>query len=72
MDDLKVKWSKKENDLLYYSPRKSDGGVLYYFFEYLTSNATCDGKTRTLRDELIARGFDITTLKFSIKKKETK
>ena len=69
MFDLKIKWSKKENDLLYYYPRKSDGGVLHDFFEYLTSKATCDGQERTLRNELIARGYDITTLKFSIKKK---
>lgn len=73
MSDLKVKWSKKENALLYYHPRTSDGSVLNEFFEYLTTDATCDGKRRNLRDELIARGYDIKTLKFSIDlKKEVK
>ena len=71
MSDLKVKWSKKENCLLYYFDKySSDGSTLCDFFERITSKFTCDGKERALQNELIARGFDITTLKFSIKRKK--
>lgn len=68
---LKAKWSKKENCILYhFDKRPSDGSILADFFERITSKFTCDGKERTLKDELTARGFDITTLKFSIKRVE--
>jgi len=66
---LYVRWSKKEQDLLYNYPRKSDAGALIDYFERLENSATCDGKLRTMRKELEARGYDITTLKFSIKRK---
>ena len=66
---LYVCWSKKEDALLYYSPRKSDGGVLAQFFEQVEISATCDGVSRTLAKELEARGYDLKTLKFSVKRK---
>lgn len=67
---LYVRWSKREKDLLYNYPRKSDAGILINYFEQLESSATCDGKVRNMRQELEARGYDLTTLKFSIKRKK--
>lgn len=52
-------WSKKENDLVIAFPKRSDGNFLHSsFFD--------SGFIK----ELIARGYDIKTLKFSIKKPE--
>ena len=52
---LKVKWSKSEQDLMCYYPKKSS-------CNYLFSKVFNDD----FEKEMIARGYDITTLKFSI------
>lgn len=59
---LHVKWSKRENALMYYYPtRGSDGAVLSYAFE-----KTVQLHGSTLVRELEERGYDITTLRFSV------
>lgn len=62
---LRVYWSKKEKELMYYYPKyAATGGMLAWHFE----NLKCDGKT--LVEELEDRGFDLSTLRFSIAYKE--
>ena len=57
-DKLRAYWSKKENDLMLHWP----AGV----------STNCDGSylscvfSKEVRDELERRGYDLTTLKFSI------
>lgn len=60
---LSAKWSAKEKSILYSYPRKQDGGMLAAAFEMCK---LLDNKT--LLQELEDRGYDITTLKFSIEK----
>lgn len=43
--------------------RSQDGHLINYAF-----NRVMDGETKTLLEELAARGYDITTIRFSIKK----
>lgn len=71
---LAAKWSKREKDVMFYYPgSKSDGHLLHCFFSYARTSFTemQDPKSKSLLDELEARGYDITTLKFSIKKKKS-
>ena len=69
--DLRCYWSKKEEALLYswssYGPGKQTSGVLA---EHLENAKTLLGTT--LVEELDKRGYDITSLRFSIKFKEDK
>lgn len=58
---LTARWSSKEGDILFHFPRKVDGHMLSGAF---CSDVLIGG--RTLRQELEARGYDITTLRFSI------
>lgn len=66
---LKARWSKKENDVLFFYPSKPDGHYLYAAlscdrFDY-------DGRSQpSILKELEARGYDLTTLQFSICKKD--
>jgi hypothetical protein len=71
--ELKISWASHERGdppcLVYswgdgISRGKSDGAVLSYFFE--THQWP---EKRTLAAELDARGYDLTTLRFSIQKK---
>ena len=66
---LSVKWSKRANDLMIDFPDKPDG---HYIHGALCSERfNWDGSTRkSVVDELEARGYDITTLKFEVKMKE--
>ena len=66
---LYCRWSKRENDLLYHYPQTSDGSVLAMFFESLRTQVTTDKVETSLREELDKRGYDLKTLKFSIKRK---
>lgn len=65
---LKVGWSKQEQDIVFawggQGADKSDAGLLNVM---LTSTPKCFDKS--IQDELIARGYDITTIRFSIQKK---
>ena len=68
-NELKVKWSKKENDHLISFPKSSDGSLIHDYLFY--DQYWFGGKSKkALIKELEERGYDLTTLKFSIKKKE--
>lgn len=62
--NLEVFWSKKERDVMVRFPNKPDGHYIIGSFchpRVLNENVS-------IVDELKARGYDITTLKFSIQK----
>jgi hypothetical protein len=62
---LTVRWSRRERALLY-DGHKPTGGLLAYYFEHVENY-----DKRTLSAELEARGYDLTTLRFSIRRKAT-
>lgn len=69
-DTLYAYWSKRENDvMLCYPDHKWNG---HYLSTVLTGpRYGYDGKQEpSFIDELDKRGFDVTTLRFSIKKKK--
>jgi hypothetical protein len=71
---LSAKWSKKEGDIMIHYPSSPDGHLLHNVLaakHYHPLAKVWDNLS--FREELIARGYDITTLKFSIEKiQETK
>ena len=75
-EGLTLKWSKREKDLMVYFPRKPDGNLVLHIFCSERPSMNYDtGKIefeKSFEEELIARGYDITTLKFSVKLKEIK
>lgn len=65
---LSARWSKRHRDLLYNFDRYPPDG---HFLHGLFSHVVVDGKSgRNLVQELEARGFDVTTVRFSIQRKE--
>lgn len=73
---LYIRWSKKENDVTYCYPSSPDGRLLHYYMgsPKMTVDTSPDnpyGYTwlPSLLEELEKRGYDLKTLKFSIKKK---
>lgn len=60
---LGVCWSKRENDWMIYYPCREDGWLIYD--DLLKSDIF-----QNLVKELEKRGYDIQTLRFSIKKKQ--
>lgn len=74
---LKVKWSKRENDLKIYFPKSCDGSFIYSAFSdrlmYSHKKALKGDRfpfeTENLLKQLEERGYDKTTLKFEIKLK---
>jgi hypothetical protein len=66
---LRAYWSKAEKDMMFYHPKKiANAKLLAHYFSCIKCN-NGDGET-TLIEELDKRGFDISTLKFSIAYKE--
>lgn len=63
---LAAKWSKKENDIMIYYPNKCDGALLNNHLFHPRDSISCHPFIK----ELERRGYDITTLKFSVKKKK--
>lgn len=66
---LAVRWARDPDrvagkTLVYYFPDKPDGGMLCHAFENLDI-----GHGRSFAEELEARGYDLTTLQFTIRKK---
>lgn len=59
---LRAVWSKRERDIMFHYPTSPDGHLLNSFFDHVS----IDG--RTLRQQLVDRGYDIATLKFSIER----
>lgn len=73
---LQARWSKREGDILYSYPRKVDGAYLHYVlgckrqrYDYTTKRIEYDPSAL---EELEARGYDIKTLRFSIKRKSVR
>lgn len=67
-NSLWLLWSKKHKDIMYKWPNhKNDAIMLDTYFNYLKFHQ-CD----TLLKELEKRGYDLTTIRFSIRKKENK
>ncbi len=71
--ELLVQYGKSEGeiDLMYCWP-DNDGGMKYdskLLMQAIEGDVMLNGKS--LRHELTERGYDITTLKFSIKKRKT-
>lgn len=79
---LSIKWSKKEKDLMIHYPRSCDGALIQYYicaemceFDFQKwinekEHVNPTYKVFSLKDELERRGYDITTLKFSIELKK--
>ena len=63
---LTLKWSKKENDLIAEGANRWDVNFIMGAMTREIPIVQC-----SLLEELENRGYDITTLKFSIKPKET-
>lgn len=80
--DLVVRWSKREKALLY-DGCSPTGGLLALFFEHVKLldaynqrhglgariHRPSESDERSLAKELDARGYDLSTLRFSIRKK---
>jgi hypothetical protein len=73
--ELRIYWSKRErtyrddkatSGALVYNGEKCTGGMLATWFERIELDK------RTLAQELDARGYDLSTLRFSIRKKVTR
>lgn len=83
-DKLKIWWSKREKALVYEGPGHT-GGLLAMYMENVKLldayglrhgigariHNPDESDERTLAQELDARGYDLTTLRFTIKKKVT-
>lgn len=77
--DQSVRWSKRERALLYhFECEKPTSMLIAHVFEGIkmgdlysyTGREKQPGDDHTFAKELEARGYDLTTLKFSIRKKE--
>lgn len=78
--DQAVRWSRREKALLYhYEGQKPTSMLIAHVFEGIKmgemygdypGRVKQPGDDRTFAQELEARGYDLTTLKFSIRKKE--
>lgn len=73
-DTLAIRWSKKEKDFLIHYPSSPDGHLCYGHFccdrpksRYRITDPM-DAFDPSFVDELRARGYDVTTLKFSVKR----
>jgi hypothetical protein len=64
--DLTAYWNHKENDLMFYHSKHPPDGHLIY--NYFCTHPMFECKSFT--DELEKRGYDVTTLKFSIQYKQ--
>lgn len=70
-DKLILKWSKKERDLVCHYPSSADGSLTFGAFTSKRHHplpfphGVWDG---SFVEELKKRGYDITTLKFSVEK----
>jgi len=67
---LSMYWSKREKDIVYAYPSKVDGHMLHHRLGSEVYNKWKDEYDLSFFKELEARGYDLTTLRFSICKKE--
>ena len=62
---LTAHWSKEQDDIVYYWPgKKADSRLIHNMLYGLVGGTN-------IVEELIKRGYDITTLTFSVKKRTT-
>lgn len=73
---LIVRWDKRQRDFVIHYPRKCDGHLANnrIFSEWVTTGGTAETWLEckfepSFADELKARGYDMTTLRFEIKLK---
>lgn len=81
MDKLLVRWDKRQKDIYCKFPCREDGALMFnwitgqfFHFDDMAAgvNAIAEGHGhfgKSLHAELEARGYDITTLRFEIKRK---
>lgn len=76
---LSVKWSKREKDFIINYPRSCDGHLivdallsdrLRYCIPNEKTRYPLNYEVENLKKELELRGYDLTTMRFSIKLKE--
>ena len=72
-DVLSVHWSKREKDFLIHFPRSCDGHLVHHAFTGERMRIAVDKKPPfdfdpSFVDELKARGYDVRTLRFSVKR----
>lgn len=79
--ELRIYWSKREKSLMYYGTGPT-GGMMHQFFDnvklvdaygmrHSRVHRPDESDERSLAQELDARGYDLTTLRFQIRKKPT-
>lgn len=72
---LKVRWSKRHHDHLISYPRSPDGHLIHIaLFNKRSAPILPEGGVsweRSLAEELEARGYDLSTLRFEIRLKTT-
>lgn len=60
---LRAAWSKREKDMMFHYPTSAaDGGALHYWVHHVRDSV--NGKT--MKEDLIERGYDWTTLRIEI------
>jgi hypothetical protein len=63
--NLRVRWSKRERDLTFaWEQHAPDGHLMHNAFNVVPVHGG-----RSLTEELEARGYDLTTLRFQIRRK---
>ncbi len=67
---LKIRWDKFENDFMIFYPKKCDGHLAYGMLSSQHYSKFSDEWEKSFKEELEDRGYDLTTLKFEIQKKE--
>ncbi len=70
-EKLTLKWSKREKDLICHYPNPTDGAACFDAFTSDRYRPLSKTWSNSFKKELEERGYDITTLKFSIKKKNS-
>lgn len=73
-DTLSIRWGKRERDMLIDYPSKPDGWLVHDVFFGDRCRLSMEGPFNVVWDpslvkQLEERGYDLTTLKFSIKRK---
>lgn len=71
---LSAWWSKREKDIVFSYPHKPDGHLLYGFMSLKRPRRDLGGDVvfdPSFLEELEVRGYDITTLRFSVRRKTT-
>ena len=72
-DVLSVRWSKSEDDFVIYYPRSCDGHLVHHAFcgermRFEAGNKPPFDFDPSFISELKARGYDVRTLRFSVKR----